>query len=127
MNGREHTDEHIDLFAASIVNIGSTLPIVTGGENTTIAGQGRVAAAQRLGVDVVSTISLAFLTEKERKHYIITLVQFGKQSGWPPAMLQIDLQHLKKMRPSNMAKINGGFFHANGTEALIGSRPNLGK
>ena len=53
-------------------------------------------------------------TEKERKAYIRTLTPFGPFAGWSGEMLQIDLQHSKKLRLTNMAMIDGRLFHANG-------------
>ncbi len=118
---RQHTDEHIDMFQRTIYDFNGALPIVTNGTGGIIAGYGRVEASKLLGIDQIPTIPLSWLTEKERKHYIKTLMQFGEYVGWAREMLLIDLQHLKKYRLNTMAKINGRFFHANGKECVISS------
>lgn len=120
---REHTDQHIDQFMDTIVKYGSALPVITNGYDIIIAGHGRVEAALELALTEVPTIPLPWLTEKERKRYIKTMMQFGRYVGWTREMLQIDLQHLKKYRLNTMAKINGRFFHANGKEEIFGPKP----
>lgn len=75
---REHSEDHIDRFAQAIRAQGSTLPVVTDGTGNIIAGQGRVEAARCLGVKAIPTVPLAWLTEKERKHYCLTSAPTGQ-------------------------------------------------
>ena len=103
------------------------MPLIRGGllavESVNgLHGQGRVEAALRLGIETIPTLPLAWLTEQERKHYVKTLAEFGDVAGWSRDMLEIDLQHVKKIRLATMAKINGRFFHANGKEQPIRAR-----
>ena len=121
-SARQHSEDHIECFANTIRRSGGALPVVTNGNGGIVAGQGRVEAARRLGIELIPTLSLAWLTEKERKHYIKTLTQFGSLAGWSRDMLQIDLQHVKKIRLATMAKINGCFFHANGKAQPVRAR-----
>jgi hypothetical protein len=118
----QHSEDHIECFADTICRFGDTLPVVTNGTGGILAGQGRVEAARRVSIEWIPTLWLAHLTEKERKHYIKTLTQIGSLAGWSRDMLQIDLQHLKKIRLSTMAKINGRFFHANGKAQPVRAR-----
>lgn len=122
-NAREHTDQHIDAYMQAIVKFGNFLPVVTNGTGGIIAGQGRVEAALRLKLETVLELPLSWLTEQERKKYIKTLLQFGGNVGWSREMLQIDLQHLRKLRLNTMAKINGRYYHANGKEQVLVRRP----
>lgn len=119
---RQHSEVHLESFERTIRRFGGALPVVTNGTGGIIAGQGRVEAARRLDVEWIPTLPLAWLTEKERKHYVKTLTQFGVLVDWSRDMLQIDLQHVKKIRLSTMAKINGRFFHANGKEQPVRAR-----
>lgn len=121
-SARQHSEDQIECFADTICRSGGALPVVTNGTGGIVAGQGRVEAARRLGIEWIPTLWLAHLTEKERKHYIKTLTQFGSLAGWSRDMLQRDLQHLKKIRLSALAKINGRFFHANGEEQRVRGR-----
>ena len=118
-SARQHSEDHIKSFARTIRRFGGAFPVVTNGTGNIIAGQGRVEAARRLGIEWIQTLPLAWLTEKERKHYVKTLTQFGVLVDWSTDMLQIDLQHVKKIRLSTMAKINGRYFHANGKEQTL--------
>lgn len=121
-SARQHSEDHIECFARTIREVGAALPVITNGIGNIIAGQGRVEAALRLGIETIPTLPLAWLTEKERKHYVKTLTEFGDLAGWSRDMLQIDLQHVKKIRLATMAKINGRFFHANGKEQPFRAR-----
>jgi len=112
-SARQHSEDHIECFVRTIRRFGGALPVVTNGTDSIVAGQARVEAARRLSIELIPALPLAWLTEKERKHYIKTMTQFGSIAGWSRDMLQIDLQHVKKIRLATMTKINGRFFHAN--------------
>lgn len=122
-SARQHSEDHIESFSGTMRLLGRVFPVVTDGTCNIIAGQGRVEAARRLGITAIPTLPLAWLTEKERKHYVKTLTQIGGLVGWSPDMLRIDLKHIKKIRLCTMAVINGRFFHANGKEQPVRARP----
>lgn len=122
-SARRHSEDHIESFSRTMRLFGRVFPVITDGTCNIIAGQGRVEAARRLGITAIPTLPLAWLTEKERKHYVKTLTLVGGLVGWSPDMLQIDLQHIKKIRLATMAKINGRFIHANGKEQPVRARP----
>lgn len=121
-NASQHSEDHIECFARTIREVGFALPVITNGSGNIIAGQGRVEAALRLGIETIPMLPLAWLTEKERKYYVKTLTEFGDVAGWSRDMLEIDLQHVKKIRLATTAKINGRFFHGNGKEQPIRAR-----
>jgi hypothetical protein len=122
---REHSEAHIECFAETIRLYGGAMPVITNSSGGILAGQGRVEAARRLGFQWIPILWLTHLTEKERKHYVKTMTQFGVLAGWSRDMRQIDLQHVKKFRLSTLAKIGGRYFHANGKEQPIRGRPQL--
>ena len=53
-NARTHSNHQIRQIAASIEEFGFTNPILIDGDDRIIAGQGRLAAAKRLGHEGVS-------------------------------------------------------------------------
>ena len=70
-NSRTHTPEQIVQIAASIREFGFTNPVLVDGKQGIIAGHGRVLAARKLGMDQIPTIELAYLSETQRKAYIL--------------------------------------------------------
>ncbi|MCH8313554.1 MAG: ParB N-terminal domain-containing protein, partial [Nitrospinae bacterium] len=50
-NARTHSDEQIDQVAASIKEFGFTNPILLDGDNSIIAGHGRLLAAKKIGMN----------------------------------------------------------------------------
>ena len=52
-NARTHSDAQVAQIAASIVEFGFTNPILAGSDGVIVAGHGRLAAAQKLGLVVV--------------------------------------------------------------------------
>jgi len=61
-NARTHSDEQVAQIAASIVEFGFTNPVLAGSDGVIIAGHGRLAAAQRLGLAEVPVVVLDHLT-----------------------------------------------------------------
>jgi ParB-like chromosome segregation protein Spo0J len=66
-NSRTHSDEQVGQIAASIKEFGFVNPILIDEEKTIIAGHGRLAAAHKLKLEEVPTITLAGLTEAQRR------------------------------------------------------------
>ena len=52
-NSRTHSDAQVAQIAASIAEFGFTNPILAGGDGVIVAGHGRLAAAQKLGLAMV--------------------------------------------------------------------------
>jgi ParB-like chromosome segregation protein Spo0J len=51
-NARTHSDDQVAQIAASIAEFGFTNPILAGSDGIIVAGHGRLAAAQKLGLEV---------------------------------------------------------------------------
>ena len=94
-NARTHSDEQISQVAASIREFGFTNPILVDGEATIVAGHGRLLAAQRLGMVQVPTITLADMTEAQRRAYVITDNKLALNAGWDDELLALELGELK--------------------------------
>lgn len=52
-NSRTHSDAQVAQIAASIAEFGFTNPILAGSDGVIVAGHGRLAAAQKLGLAMV--------------------------------------------------------------------------
>ena len=94
-NSRTHSDAQIAQIAASIKEFGWTNPILLDGKNGIIAGHGRVLAAQKLGETQVPTIELSYMTENQKKAYIIADNKLALNAGWDDAMLVLEMNDLK--------------------------------
>jgi DNA modification methylase len=81
-NSRTHSPEQISQIAASITEFGFTNPVLIDSNNSIIAGHGRVLAAIELGMDTVPTITLAGLSEAQKKAYIIADNKLALNAGW---------------------------------------------
>lgn len=94
-NSRTHSAEQVAQIAGSIREFGFTNPVLVDEKNTIIAGHGRVMAAQKLGLESVPTITLAGLTETQRKAYIIADNRLALNAGWDDEMLKLEIADLK--------------------------------
>ncbi len=93
-NARTHSDEQVAQIAASIREFGFTNPVLLDGNNGIIAGHGRVAAARKIGMDVVPCIDLAHLTDTQRRAYILADNKLAMNAGWDTDMLGLELGEL---------------------------------
>ncbi len=95
-NARTHSEEQVSQIAASIVEFGFTNPILAGSDGVIVAGHGRLAAAQKLGLDTVPVVVLDHLTPTQRRALIIADNRIAENAGWDDAMLRIELQSLQE-------------------------------
>ena len=95
-NPRTHSDQQVAQVAASIQEFGFNNPILIDEHNSIIAGHGRLAAAQKLGMNTVPTILLEGLSEAQRKAYIIADNKLTENSAWDYELLEIEIDRLKE-------------------------------
>jgi DNA modification methylase len=96
-NARTHSEEQVAQIAASIVEFGFTNPILAGSDGVIVAGHGRLAAAQKLGLESVPVVVLDHLTPTQRRALIIADNRIAENAGWDDAMLRIELQSLQEV------------------------------
>ena len=93
-NSRTHSDAQVAQIAASIKEFGWTNPILIDGENTIIAGHGRLLAARKLGLDKVPAIVLDHLTKPQQRALVIADNQLALNAGWDMNMLKAEIEDL---------------------------------
>ena len=93
-NAKTHSDEQIAQVAASIKEFGFLAPIIVSKDNTILCGHGRFYAAQRLGLSKVPCIKEEYLTESQKRAYIIADNKLTENGGWDNEMLAIELSDL---------------------------------
>jgi DNA modification methylase len=94
-NARTHSDDQVAQIAASIAEFGFTNPILAGSDGVIVAGHGRLAAAQKLGLEVVPVVVLDHLTPTQRRALVIADNRIAENAGWDDAMLRIEIAALQ--------------------------------
>jgi DNA modification methylase len=93
-NARRHSRAQIKQIAKSIETFGFTNPVLIGDDLGILAGHGRVAAAQLIGMKVVPIVRLSDLSPAERKAYVLADNKLALNAGWDREVLAIELQGL---------------------------------
>jgi len=101
-NARTHSDEQIAQIAASIREFGFLSPIIVSKDNTILCGHGRFYAAQRLGLTKVPCIKEEYLTETQRRAYILADNKLSLNAGWDNEMLAVELEDLQNSFDINL-------------------------
>mgnify|MGYP006151262289 CR=1 FL=1 len=62
-----------------------------------VAGHGRLAAAQKLGLETVPVIVLDHLTPTQRRALIIADNRIAENAGWDQELLKLELTELQEL------------------------------
>ncbi len=95
-NPKTHPEAQIDKIARSIEEFGWTVPILIDGDNSIIAGHGRLLAARKLGLIEIPTICVDHLTEAQMRAYRIADNRLT-ESAWDLEMLESEIAILQDM------------------------------
>jgi len=95
-NPRVHSELQIERLVNSLKEFGFTNPVLVDDTGNVIAGHGRIAAAKKIGLETVPTITLSHLSEDQRKAYIIADNQLALNSSWDDDLLKIELEKLSE-------------------------------
>jgi hypothetical protein len=98
-NAHTHSKKQIRQIAESIRVFGWTNPILTDANGVVIAGHGRLAAAEMLGLDRVPVIRIDDMTEAQKRAYILADNKLAENAGWDQELLRLELQGLLEMEP----------------------------
>lgn len=93
-NARTHTDKQISQIAASIERFTFLVPIVVDDTNMILAGHGRWYAAKKLNLAEVPTIRARFLTDTDRRAFVLAENRISDLSGWDDKLLAEELSIL---------------------------------
>lgn len=94
-NSRTHSDAQLEQIVRSITEFGWTNPVLIDEAGGIIAGHARVVAAGRLGMADVPCITLAGLTEAQKKAYVIADNKLALTAGWDEQLLALELKDLQ--------------------------------
>lgn len=93
-NARTHTEQQVSQLAGVIQQYGWTNPILVDEHQVIIAGHGRLAAAQQLGLRRVPTIALAGLTNDQKRALALADNKLALNAGWDEDLLRLELAEL---------------------------------
>lgn len=94
-NARSHSRKQVRQIAASIETFGFTNPVLIDEARTILAGHGRVAAAQRLGMAEVPCLRLDHMSASEKWAYVLADNKLALNAGWDEDLLAAELGALK--------------------------------
>lgn len=93
-NPRTHSAKQIRQIATSIEQFGFMSPVLVDSKNGIIAGHGRVAAAQQLGMSDIPTVRVDHLSPAQVRAYVIADNKLAENAGWDRNLLALELQEL---------------------------------
>ena len=94
-NSRTHSDVQIAQIAASIKEFGFLSPLVISQDNTILCGHGRFYAAQKLGIKELPCVREEYLTEEQRRAFVIADNRLAMNAGWDEEMLAVEIADLQ--------------------------------
>lgn len=94
-NARTHSQQQVEKIAASIAEFGFTNPILVDSSDGIIAGHGRLMGAQLLGMESVPVVVLDYLTDAQRRAYILADNRLALDAGWDEEILAAELAELQ--------------------------------
>ena len=96
-NARTHSPEQVTKLRSSLREFGFVNPVIIDRDYGIIAGHGRVMAAKEEGIEEVPCVFVDYLTEAQKKAYIIADNRFAHDAGWDEELLRIEIEALQGM------------------------------
>ena len=94
-NARTHSPEQITKLRSSLREFGFLNPVIIDRDFNVIAGHGRIAAAKEEGMEEVPCVFADFLTEAQKKAYILADNRMALDAGWDEELLRIEMESLQ--------------------------------
>ncbi len=94
-NARQHSDAQVAQIAASIAEFGFTNPILAASDGVIVAGHGRLAAAQKLGLVTVPVVVLDHLSATQRRALVLADNRIAENATWDEDLLRVELADLQ--------------------------------
>lgn len=96
-NARTHSKEQITKLRSSLREFGFINPVIIDRDFSIIAGHGRVLAAKEEGITEVPCVFVDYLTEVQKKAYILADNRFAMDAGWDEELLRLEIESLQDM------------------------------
>lgn len=95
-NSRKHSPEQINKLRASLREFGFVNPVIIDREFNVIAGHGRILAAKEEGINEIPCVYADYLTEAQKRAYIIADNRMALDATWDEEMLRVELESLQE-------------------------------
>lgn len=96
-NARTHSPEQITKLRSSLREFGFVNPVIIDRDYNVIAGHGRIAAAKEEGIAELPCVFVDYLTEAQKKAYILADNRMAMDAGWDEELLRVEIEALKGM------------------------------
>ena len=94
-NARTHSQEQLTKLRSSLREFGFINPVIIDRDYNIIAGHGRVLAAKEEGIMEVPCVFVDYLTEAQKKAYILADNRMALDAGWDEELLRIEIESLQ--------------------------------
>ena len=94
-NARTHSSEQINKLRSSLREFGFINPVIIDREYNVIAGHGRIMAAKAEGIEKVPCVFVDYLTEAQKKAYILADNRMAMDAGWDEELLRVEIEALQ--------------------------------
>lgn len=96
-NARTHSKEQIMKLRSSLREFGFINPVIIDSQFNIIAGHGRVLAAKEEKMEKVPCVLVDYLSEAQKKAYIIADNKMALDAKWDEELLRIEIEELEGM------------------------------
>ena len=96
-NARTHNAQQILKLRSSLREFGFINPVIIDKEYNVIAGHGRIMAAKEEGIAEVPCVLVDYLTEAQKKAYILADNRMAMDAGWDEEILKVELEALEDL------------------------------
>lgn len=94
-NARTHNASQIMKLRSSLREFGFINPVIIDREYNIIAGHGRVMAAREEKIGKVPCVFVDYLTEAQKKAYILADNRMAMDAGWDEQLLKVEIESLQ--------------------------------
>ena len=94
-NARTHSPEQVMKLRSSLREFGFINPIIIDRDYGIIAGHGRILAAKEEGIAEVPCVFVDYLTEAQKKAYILADNRMAMDAGWDEELLRVEIEALQ--------------------------------
>ena len=96
-NARTHSQEKVNKLRSSLREFGFVNPVIIDQDKNVIAGHGRLMAAKEEGITEVPCVLVDYLTEAQKKAYILADNRYAQDAGWDEELLRLEIEALEGM------------------------------
>ncbi len=96
-NARTHSQEQVNKLRGSLREFGFINPVIIDSDFNVIAGHGRLMAAKEEGIEEVPCVLVDYLSEAQKKAYILADNRYAQDAGWDEELLRLEIESLEGM------------------------------